>query len=172
MTKPAANIMANSVNKLGTKLGKKLGLCALLLTLVPVAAQAEAVCVQTKTAILRKGPGTSFPVTWTVGQNMPFLRLSEKGGWSEVKDLDGQVHYVNSRVLSAKFQCGVVKAKVAKIRREGKAPASMETADRYTPFRKVDRDGAQILVQDEYKAEYWIAESALWSPSVRTQVAF
>lgn len=153
----------------------KFGLGALIFTLAPAFANAEAVCVQTKTAILRKGPGTSFPVTWTVGQNMPFLRLSEKAGWSEVKDLDGQVHFVSSRVLSAKFQCGVVKAKVAKIRRDGgKAPAStsLETADRYTPFRKVDRDGSQILVQDEYKAEYWIAESALWTPAVRTQVAF
>lgn len=152
----------------------KLSLGALILTLAPAFANADAVCVQTKTAILRKGPGTAFPVTWTVGQNMPFLRLTEKAGWSEVKDLDGQIHWVSSRVLSGKFQCGVVKAKIAKIRRDGavKAPASLETADRYTPFRKVDRDGNQILVQDEYKAEYWIAESALWSPSVRTQVAF
>jgi SH3-like domain-containing protein len=145
-----------------------------LSVLLPLAAKAEAVCVQTKTAILRKGPATTFPITWTVGQNMPFLRVSEKGGWSEVKDLDGQVHWVNSRVLSAKFQCGVVKARQAKLRRGNatKQPASLELADRYTPFRKVDRDGAQILVQDEYKAEYWIAEAALWSPVTRTQVAF
>ena len=153
----------------------KTHIAALFLTLaLPLVANAEAVCVQTKTAILRKGPSTSFPVTWTVGQNMPFLRVTEKGGWSEVKDLDGQLHWVSSRVLSAKFQCGVVKAKQAKLRRGGasKAPASLETADRYTPFRKVDRDGNQILVQDEYKAEYWIAENALWSPVVRTQMAF
>lgn len=153
------------------------------LTLLPADAFAsEAVCVQTKVAILRKGPATTFPVTWTVGQHMPFLRLSEKGTWSEVKDLDGQVHWVASKVLTPKFQCGVVKTRQAKIRRdlgenpspiEGAAEAiSIDTADRYTPFRKVDRDGAEVLVQDEYKAEYWISESALWSPSTRTQVTF
>lgn len=158
-----------------TKVSALSKLSLLIVTLaLPVLANAQAVCVQAKTAILRKGPGTSFPVTWTVGQHMPFLRIAEKNGWAEVKDLDGQVHWVKASALTTKFQCGVVKARQAKLRRGtgSKAPASIESADRYTPFRKVDRDGSQVLVQDEYKAEYWIAENALWSPTTKTQVSF
>ena len=145
------------------------------LTCFSTLALADAVCVTIPKANLRKGPGTNFPVSWTVGQNMPFLRLEQKGPWSKVRDLDGVTHWITSKSVSAKYSCAVVKTKVARLR---KAPdikadsADIETADRYTPFKKIERDGEWLLVQDDYRGEYWVNESNVWIPMVRKAVAF
>lgn len=148
-----------------------MGVCALL----PVIANAEAVCVTQPLTSLRKGPSTKEPVTWTVSENMPLLRLSQKGSWSQVKDLDGQVHWVQTKVLSSRRSCAVIKSKNAKLRR-GPGPkeptADFEVADKYTPYQKIDRDGAWILVQDEYNGRYWVNETNVWLPLTRASVSF
>lgn len=141
----------------------------------PRLARAQAVCVQTHNAQLRKGPGAKFAVSWTVGQLMPFMKIGEQGAWSQVKDLDGQVHWISSKSLTQKYACAVVKTKQARLRTgpNPRAPASEpETADRYTPFKKIDRNGPWIQVEDAHQTEYWISESNLWAPVMRTEVRF
>lgn len=134
-----------------------------------------AVCVLAKNAQLRKGPGTNFPVTWAVGQYMPFMKIGEKNGWAQVKDLDNQTHWVIARALTQRFGCAVVKTKQARLRRGPslRSPASEpELVDRYTPFKKIDREGSWIRVQDDHKTEYWVSETQLWIPMVKTTVTF
>ncbi len=147
----------------------------ILAVTLSLSAQGQSVCVQTSKAQLRKGPGTSFPVTWVVGQHMPFLKVGEQNGWAQVKDLDGQTHWVVDRALTSKYGCAVVKAKQARLRTGPslRSPASEpEFVDRYTPFRKVDRNGDWVQVRDDHKSEYWISDTNLWSPIVRAKVAF
>ena len=145
------------------------------LAFAPNFARAEAVCVTQPHTSLHKGPSVKDPVTWTVSENMPLLRLDIKGQWSKVQDLDGQVHWVQSRVLSSRRSCAVIRTKTAKLRR-GPGPkeptADMEIADKYTPFQKIDRDGAWLLVQDEYNGRYWVNETNVWLPLVRASVSF
>lgn len=150
-------------------------LLAIAVTVAAQLANAQAVCVQMKNAQLRKGPGTSFPVTWAVGQYMPFMKVGEKNGWAEVKDLDGQTHWVIGRALTQKYACAVVKTKQARLRRGPslRSPASEpEFVDRYTPFKKLDRDNGWIKVQDDHRTEYWVSEVNLWMPTTTTKVAF
>ncbi len=146
-----------------------------LATLIPLRANAQAVCVQTRNAQLRKGPGPNFAVSWTVGQLMPFMKIGEQGAWSEVKDLDGQVHWVTSKSLTQRFACAVVKTKQARLHSapNPRDPASeTKFVDRYTPFKKIDRDGAWIQVEDDHKTEHWISETNLWAPIAKSSVSF
>jgi len=150
-------------------------LCFIFLFACAQAGAESAVCVQTKNAQLRKGPGTNFPVTWAVGQYMPFLKVGEKGSWSQVKDLDNQTHWVITRALTQKYGCAVVKTKQARLRRgpSTRSPASEpELVDRYTPFKKIDREGSWIRVQDDHKTDYWVSETQVWIPTVKTTVTF
>jgi SH3-like domain-containing protein len=153
----------------------RIALAVALTGLIPMFAHAEAVCVTQPHTNLRKGPTSKDPVTWTVSENMPLLRISSKGTWSQVKDLDGQVHWVPSKNLSSRRSCAVIKSKTAKLRR-GPGPqeptADLEIADKYTPFQKIDRDGAWLLVQDEYNGRYWVNETNVWLPLVRASVSF
>ena len=140
-----------------------------------IAADADPVCVMTERANLRKGPGGEFPLALTVGQFTPFLKLSQKGGWSEVLDLDNEIYWVSNSVLSTRINCVVVKSKVATLRQAASASsptAELAFADRYTPFKKVERDGAWIKLQDEYKATSWVHESNVWIPMMRAKVSF
>ncbi|MEK7355586.1 MAG: SH3 domain-containing protein [Bdellovibrionota bacterium] len=153
----------------------RLAIFTCALALVPQLANAEAVCVTQAHTSLRRGPSSKDAVTWTVSENMPLLRISQKGSWSQVKDLDGQVHWVTSKSLSSRRSCAVIKSKNAKLRR-GPGPkeptADLEVADKYTPFQKIDRDGAWLLVQDEYNGRYWVNETNVWLPIVRASVSF
>jgi SH3-like domain-containing protein len=147
----------------------------LITVFASTSAHAEAVCVTQPHTNLRKGPSAKDPVSWTVSENMPLLRLAQKGGWSQVRDLDGQVHWVQSQNLSVRRSCAVIKSKSAKLRRgpNPKEPtADLEVVDKYTPFQKVDRDGDWLLVQDEYNGRYWVNETNVWLPLTRASVSF
>ncbi|HVK60944.1 MAG TPA: SH3 domain-containing protein [Bdellovibrionales bacterium] len=153
---------------------KALTLIASLFLLSSIA-QAEPVCVKVPKANLRSGPGNKHAVTWTVSQNMPLMRLESKNGWSQVQDLDGNKHWVPSKAVSARISCAVVKTKTAKLRKgpgSSKPEAELAVAERYTPFRKLDRDGAWLLVQDEYSGKYWVNETNVWIPMMRASFTF
>lgn len=138
-------------------------------------APADPVCVTSEKANLRKGPGVSFPVSWEVGQNMPLDRVGKKGGWVQVKDLDGETHWITSSSVSPKVNCLVVRTKMAALHQAAgaRAPASdLAFADRYTPFKKVDREDAWIQVQDDHGAKFWINETNVWIPVMHSRVEF
>ena len=126
-------------------------------------------------ARLRAGPSAKQRVTWTVGQYMPLKEIGKKGMWYQVQDLDGQTHWISKSLVTAKFQCVAVKSKIANLRKGPgkKFPATeLATADRYTPFRQVQREGEWLLVQDEYKGTYWVADAQMWWPVSRVSLKF
>ena len=147
---------------------------------VPVTVDPEPVCVTKAKAELHKGPDEAEPISWTVGKNMPFLKVSESKDkknrtWFQVKDLEGQKHWLRSSLVSSRVICAVVKAKQAKLKQgpgDEFPPAELATVERYTPFVKVDRDGEWLLVRDDYDAQYWVHEKNLWIPTSRASVSF
>jgi len=148
---------------------------ALMVVMTCPAQAAEPVCVTANKARLRKGPGEKHPVGWTVAQNMPLLKVSQKGSWAEVKDLDGQTHWIFSSSISGRASCAVIKSKSAPLRSGPGAShpyAEMSLADRYTPFKKIGREGAWVLLQDDYRGKFWVYETNLWIPTNRTSVVF
>ena len=140
----------------------------------------EPVCVTSTTVELHKAPSAQSPVSWIVGRNMPLLKVGEqrdkqKHTWFEVRDLDGEKHWVRPRDVSHKVFCTVVRSKVARLRQgPGKEFPSADLAqvDRFTPFKKLDRDGEWVQIEDEYEGRYWAHETNLWIPAVRNSVSF
>lgn len=155
-----------------------LPLVALIFGLLPALAlafESEPVCVVKPGVSLRQGPGKSYAVTWTVPKFMPFLKVDQKGQWLKVRDLEGDVHWVHKSLVSSRTSCAVVKTKVARLRRGPGAAeplADFSKVDRYTPFKKIDRDGEWVKVRDEFSGTYWVHENNIWIPMARTKVAF
>ena len=136
---------------------------------------AEPVCVVRPHVSLRKGPGKDFGVSWAVPKYMPLLKVDKKGGWFKVQDLEGETHWVSAANVSRKTACAVVKTKTAKLRQGPGTEhplAELSSVDRYTPFRKIDRDGEWIQVKDDFNALYWVHETNVWMPVVRSKLSF
>jgi SH3-like domain-containing protein len=144
-------------------------------TFATVTGPAEPVCVVKSGVRLRKGPNVKFSTSWAVPKFMPLLKLEQKGAWAHVQDLEGTTHWVASKVLSKKTACAVVKTKTAKLRQGpgmDQPLAELSSVDRYTPFRKVDRDGEWVQVEDDYGGNYWVHETNVWIPVSKMKIAF
>jgi SH3-like domain-containing protein len=147
---------------------------------LPFYAGAEPICVTQNRVDLRKGPGMKHPVSWAVARNMPLLKVSEKKDekkrrWFQVQDLDGETHWVLASAVSRRVNCAVIRSKQARLRRgpgKGFPAAELISVDRYTPFRRLERDGEWLLLQDDYQGRYWVHETNVWIPVIRSKVAF
>lgn len=142
---------------------------------LPNFVRANALCVTSERANLRAGPGTNQKITWTVGRYMPLKRVEARGGWIKVQDLDGETHWVVASSVSSKIQCVVVKKSFANLRRgpaSSSPAADIPFADRYTPFKKVERDGAWLQIEDSYKLRSWVNDTNMWWPVTRTAIKF
>lgn len=103
------------------------------------------------------------------------MEIQKKRGWTQVEDLDGEKHWVESKYVSSRGSCVAVVAKSAnlRVRPDSNAPRSeLPFVEKYAAFRKVDRDGAWVKVQDEYKGTYWVHENLIWIPMIRSQLFF
>jgi SH3-like domain-containing protein len=146
----------------------------LLLALPGGQAAAQAMCAR-RTVNLHKGAGYGTPVTWKVAKYMPFLRLERKGSWSKVQDLEGQVHWLPSRELTAGIRCVVIKTNVAKLHKDPQmsAPAAvLRTLDRYTPLKRIKDQSEWIQVEDEDGHRAWVHESQVWKPVLVQSFSF
>lgn len=135
--------------------------------LAHVSNPAEALCVKVQRANIRSGPGTGHELVWEVYKYMPFQRVgrSSSGQWYAVKDVDGDVNWINRRLLTDSYRCGVVKNSSANVRvgpgthyRE----ARWSPAQQYSSFRILKTKGAWIKVKDEWGETGWIYKKLLW----------
>ena len=140
----------------------------------PAANEGEPVCVSVSKTNLRASPSTSAKVTWVVGRNMPLQRMGREAGWSKVRDLRGQTHWVISKNLSANESCAVVRVRTATLHKIPRNPerADFRQADRYTPFKKTDREGGWVRLEDEYKGSFWTRDTNVWIPVRRSRMSF
>ncbi len=136
---------------------------------------AEPVCVKAEKARLRAGPSTNARITWNVGRFMPLERVGRQAEWSQVRDFRGEKHWVISTNLTTDESCAVIKVKAASLRQGPGSQfpkADFQVADRYTPFKKVDREGEWVKLEDDFKGSYWTLDSNVWMPVKRTQISF
>ncbi|MDX9730777.1 MAG: SH3 domain-containing protein [Bdellovibrionales bacterium] len=129
--------------------------------------RAEPVCVVSRSARLRARPSTNAPITWNVGRYMPFERLRTENGWSQVRDLRGQTHWVISKNVSPKESCVVVRARTAKLHQGpgySEPVSEFGVADRYMPFRHVEKKGSWVKIEDDFKGVFWTQASNVWTP--------
>lgn len=129
---------------------------------------AHGLCASNVKVQLHKGPGSKFPRTWVVGKYTPLQELERKDHWIKVKDMDGEDHWVDATHVTYKYRCVAVKSTVAQLRTgagpQFPAPNLMMTADRYTPFKRVESEGPWVQVENDYGVKAWIHEKNLWRP--------
>jgi SH3-like domain-containing protein len=116
-------------------------------------------------ANLRGGPGTKYEKTWEVFKYMPFNKLSKKGNWYKVKDVDGDVHWIYSKLVTDKFNCAVVKVDKANVRsgpgtKYGKN--ALSPALKYDSFKVIKTRSSWVKVSDEFGDSGWISRKLLW----------
>lgn len=130
-----------------------------------LASSVKALCVNVPVANLRSGPGTKYKKTWEVFKYMPLRKLSKKGKWYKVKDVDGDVHWIYEELVTRKYRCAVVKSDTANIRtgpgiRYKKTELS--PAIRYDSFKVLKFKRKWVRVVDEFGDKGWIFRKLLW----------
>jgi len=126
---------------------------------------ADALCVTVSEANLRSGPGTKYEKTWEVFKYMPFKKLSQKGNWYKVQDVDGDAHWIYRKLVSSKFECAVVKVDKANIR---SGPGTQFDKKYFSPSLKYDsykvlaRKGEWVKVLDEFGETGWLFRKLVW----------
>ena len=136
---------------------------------------AQSLCIKGDMAHLRKGPGTKFAKSWTVGKYTPFEKLKRKGSWIQVRDVDEETHWIHSSLVTYQYSCLTVTRSVAMLRTgPGKRYklASMRQADRYTSFKKLDREGHWFKIEDSRGEISWIHDSSVWRPLKAIEISF
>ena len=140
----------------------------IFLTLFLTATTANALCVNTGKVTMYKGPGSQNPKSWVVSKYTPLQELERKDRWIKVRDQDGEVHWVPSTQVTYKFRCVSIKSSVAQLRTgagpQHPAHPTMMTADRYTPFKRVESDGPWVQVENDFGIKAWVHEKNLWRP--------
>lgn len=123
-----------------------------------------ALCTKSKKVNFRSGPGTHYKKTWTVSKYMPLEKVSETNLWYQVKDFEGDYHWVFKALITAKYKCVVVKNSWASLRlgpgkkfaRSNKYPK----AEKYVTFRYISQKYNWVQVKD--KQRYWIYKPLVW----------
>ncbi|MFY9328464.1 MAG: SH3 domain-containing protein [Georgfuchsia sp.] len=140
----------------------KFGMACLALLLV---GKASALCVSAPEANLRNGPGTKYEKNWTVYKYMPLKRLARKGSWYQVRDVDGDKHWIHKNLVKANMHCAVVKASKANVRRGPGTryrQVSWSPVERYYSFKVIKTKARWVKVKDEVSDSGWVAKSLLW----------
>ena len=126
---------------------------------------AYSVCVNKSGVNLRSGPGTHFRKKRELFKYTPLKRLRSKGKWLQVRDVDGQKHWIHQNLVTAKYKCAIVKVGEANIR-SGPGTEYKEIdyspSIRYETFRVLKLKGSWVTVQDEFEGRGWIYRKLLW----------
>ena len=126
---------------------------------------ADALCVNSGTANLRRGPGVKYEKTWQVFKYMPLKKIKRKGQWYKVKDVDGDIHWIFRKLVTGKYKCAVVKKNKANIRKgPGKKypRTDISPAIKYDSFRVLKFKGKWVQVIDEFGEKGWVFKKLLW----------
>ena len=127
----------------------------------------DALCISVSTANLRNGPGKGYEVMWEVYRHMPLQKVgaSLSGDWYAVKDVDGEIAWVDKKLLSSRNRCAVVKTDTAKIRTGPGLSYSQKfdaPAVKYESFKVIEVKGKWVKLEDERKKVGWIYSNLLW----------
>lgn len=127
----------------------------------------HALCVSVSTANLRSGPGKDYQVIWEAYRHMPLQKVgvSLSGDWFAVKDVDGEVAWINKSLVSSRSRCAVVKTDTAKIRTGpglSYAQKFHEPAVKYESFKVIKVKDNWVKLEDEQKKIGWIYRNLLW----------
>jgi len=135
-----------------------------ILTLL-LAGSATAACVKVPQANLRKSPGTQYEKSWEVYKYMPLKPLGQNGDWYQVEDIDGDTHWILSRLLTTEIKCAASKVDKLNVRsgpgtEHARTPLSQ--VDKYYSSKGISEQGEWVEVEDEVKNQGWVSKSLIW----------
>lgn len=143
----------------------KLGVAILFCVLVGFwSSGAMALCVVRPETFLRVGPGFEYPVSsWELDLYTPLEKLETWNNWYEVRDVDGDVHWVHMSEVREGEYCLTVKIDKTHLRR-GPAPhyEILKEAKKYDSFRFVRRQGKWSQVANDAGEGFWLLSQAAW----------
>jgi len=126
----------------------------------------QAICVKSDRANLRSGPSTKNQITWEVYQYMPLIEIKKQGDWIQVKDFEGDRHWIFKKLVTSAYKCAVVKVDKANLRTgpgtQHKKPADLPVAEKYMTFQYLRSQGQWAQVMDSYKDKYWVFRKLIW----------
>lgn len=126
---------------------------------------ALALCVNVPEANLRTGPGTKYEKSWEVFKYMPFQKLTRKGNWYKVRDVDGDIHWIYKKLVTGSFKCAVVKKGKANIRSGPGTQFSkkyLSPAMKYDAFKILKTQKSWAKIVDEFGDTGWIYRKLVW----------
>ncbi len=129
------------------------------------ASQASALCVNVPEANLRKGPGTNFDISWEVFKYMPLQKIAQQGDWYQVRDVDGDEHWVYRQLVTDRMRCAVVKVDKVNVRTgpgTNHAASPLSPVEQYYSFKVLKTQGDWVRVEDEVFNEGWVYKPLLW----------
>ena len=132
-------------------------------------------CVTAGKANLRSKPSSKGKLIWTVGKYMPLIQVKRKGSWYQVKGLEGKKMWISSGLVTSRIDCAVIRVPSSILRKgPGKRfpTTPLRIAYKYTPFKKMDRDGAWLKLKDDFGYDHWVHESNLWEPLEYTRLNY
>lgn len=145
-----------------TKIAGFLAIIVLLGAMMGSAQASERLAVKASIANLRNGAGTKHKVLWQVEKYHPFLVISKKKDWYEVKDFEGDTAWIHKSllgniktVISTKTKCNVR----SKPTKDSKVVLRVE---RGVPFKVLKRQGNWIRIEHADGERGWIYKTLVW----------
>jgi SH3-like domain-containing protein len=96
---------------------------------------------------------------------MPFKKVGSKGSWYKVEDVDGDTHWIYSKLVTNATNCAVVKVDEANVR---SGPGTnfpkkdFSPALKYDSFKVLKSDGKWIKLVDEFGNKGWVFRKLVW----------
>lgn len=111
---------------------------------------------------VREKAGTSHQILWRVSKNFPFKVMGQQGGWSHVKDFEGDTGWVSSRYLS-KTPTVIIKNTFANLRAQPNKTAPKLGSAKYGDvflLKDVQKEWVKVTLPDGKPA--WIFRELVW----------
>lgn len=137
---------------------------------------AQSLCVVKGGAGLRRAPSSKSPISWKVPKYMPLMGTGKRqNGLIEVKDVDGQTHWISGREVTTSWNCVVVRTKATRLRTgPGKQfqPSPLGMADKYAAFLDLGGEDGWIQIENDEGEKGWANMDHLWKPMRKTRMSF
>ncbi len=130
--------------------------------LVGAATAAERMAVKASIANLRDGAGTKNKVLWQVEKYHPFLVISKKKDWYEVKDFEGDTAWVHKSLLGKISSVITTKTKCNVRSKPDKNSKVVLRVERGVPFKVLKRQGNWIRIEHADGEVGWIYKKLVW----------
>ncbi|MFO7884156.1 MAG: SH3 domain-containing protein [Desulfobacteraceae bacterium] len=122
----------------------------------------ERLCIESKIANIRSGPGTDHEVLWQVEQYHPVNIVEKKGKWYRFTDFEGDSGWVHDSlvgktrsVITIKDECNV---------RTGPGTDNSVTflVEKGVPFKVLARKGNWLKIEHSDGDTGWIYKTLVW----------